>query len=314
LKASVVIPVVAIVVLAAPAWLLWYGVSDSPTWTSEPGALTKQQLPTDLPPLFPESGAGGVRSAAPIYEQLLTLYQNNHDTLPRTPAYDKLVDQACELWIESASASVTQPDFLDHHIPIRIGTQPDYNDALERAYEDALMRAAELYQRGDTEQAVGLMQSVWVLGRRLFTGHVRLYHRVIGLDMMESAGGMLYDVAVMESGTPPGPISNDRLADLHRWSDAIRQIRQAWQRKMETIMHVSPHPGDLINIALHDEDRTFRIEATLRLGIHRYGASRGNRRLMEQAIQHAIDSDDPMWSQAGIAAQALTLEDKRRLF
>lgn len=244
--------------------------------------------------------------AAAFYEQAIALYAKNSDALPKTRKHDELVDGSCSLLLQAAAAGKIEYGFLDGHIPVTIGAQPDYGDAVENVYEDVIVRAAELYTRGDTAGARDLAIAVWVFGRRLFEDNVLLYHRVVGLDMMESAGSILFEISAKDESLDP--------AALRAWSAAIRKVRDAWQPKLEIIMGIDPHPGDLVNIALNDQDRTFRIEATLRLGIHRYGADRGNRRALQRAIDAAIGGIDPMIAEAGRAADKLTLQEKRRLY
>jgi hypothetical protein len=303
LKPRYVITAVTAVMLLGLAVLL-YGHADGPTKATGSEALAQQTLPADLPKLVEASDPQA--DAGPYYEQAIALYAENVDALPKTRKHDELVDGLCDLLLKAAAAGRVEDGFLDNHIPVAIGAQPDYGDAVEQIYENVIVRAAEQYMKGDATGARELALSVWVFGRRLFENNVRLYHRVVGLDMMESAGSILFEMAAKEGGA-------DAEA-LRAWSAAIKAIRTAWQPKLEIIMGIDPHSGDLVNIALNDRDRTFRVEATLRLGIHRYGADRGNRRTMQRVIGAAIAGDDPMIAEAGRAADALTLEEKRRLY
>ena len=298
-----VITAVTAVILLGLAVLL-YGQADGPTSVTSEKALALQSFSTALPALA-EPGDPNT-DAADFYERALALYAENTDALPRTRQHDELVDGLCDLLLQAASAGKINAGFMDDHIPVAIGAQPDYGDALENIYENVIVRAAELYARGDTAGARELALAVWTFGQRLFEHNTLYYHRVVGLDIMESAGSILFEMATKEGSPDP--------AALRAWSAAIKQIRSAWQPKLEIVMGIDPHPGDLVNIALNDQDRMFRIEATLRLGIHRYQADRGNRRAMQRAIAAALAGDDPMIAEAGRAADALTLEEKRRLY
>lgn len=298
-----VITAVTAVILLGLAVLL-YGQADGPTSKTNGAALALQTFADDLPALAKPGDPKA--DAAVFYEQAIATYAQNAEALPRTRKHDERVDGLCELLLQATAAGKVDDGFLDGHIPIAIRAQPDYGDAIENIYENVIVRAAELYTRGDTAGARDLALAVWVFGRRLFEHNTLYYHRVVGLDMMESAGSILFETAGKNDSLDP--------AALRAWSGAIKAIRDAWQPKLEIVMGIDPHPGDLVNIALNDADRTFRIEATLRLGIHRYGADRGNRRAMNRAIAAAINGDDPMIARAGRAAEALTLEEKRRLY
>ena len=196
---------------------------------------------------------------------------------------------------------------MDRHIPVQIGANPDFDEALEEIFSIALYQAAYLYAHEQTDAAKDLTLAVWVMGRRMFEHNTRLYNRNTGLDMMESAGSILFEM----SATDPGLDAEA----IRAWSVAIDGIRRHWQPKLEMILGIDPPIGDLINIAQNDGDRMFRIEATLRLGIHKHGSiGRGNKRAVRRAIQQALQSDDPVLVEAAKAADAMTLQEKRRLY
>jgi hypothetical protein len=306
LKPRYVILAVAFVPLLVAA-VLMYGHADAPTSVTDARALAEQVFPADLPAI---TGTGDSAEpgddAGALYEAALALYAEHPGVLTKTREHDALVDELCGLLIRAAGAGRVEPGFMDGHIPVAIGALPDYDVAVEAIYTWAIYRSADLYMHGERDSARELALAVWVFGRRMFGDNVRLYNRNTGLDMMESAGGLLFEMSVED------PSLDSEV--LRAWSLAITDIRRAWQPKLEVMLGIDPHPGDLMNIALNDKDRMFRVEATLRLGIHRYGADRGNQRAMNRAIQEAIESDNPMLAEAGRAADALSLKEKRRLY
>lgn len=303
MKPRYVISALAVVVLLFTA-VLMYGHADGPTNATRPEVLQRRTLPSDLPvftiPSDPNANAGS------YYEEAIRMYGEHPGVLTRTAEHDALVDGLAAQLLQAADAGQVDAGFMDEHLPIALGAEPDYGQAIEDIYAWAIERSAYLFTHGEPKQARDLALAVWVFGQRMFERNVRLYHRNTGLDMMESAGGLLFEMS-----------ANDPTLDsqaLRAWATAIGEIRQAWQPKLEIVMGVAPHPGDLVNIALHDEDPMFRFEATLRLGIHRYTASRGNRRAMNAAIRAAMASDHPMLAEAGRQADAVTLEQMRRLY
>ncbi len=303
MKPRYIIIAVAFVPLLVAA-VLSYGVADGPTSVTNAQALSERVLPVDLPALTKPGNPGD--DAGVYYEQAIGLFAEHPGVLTRTREHDALVDGLCELLLSAAEAGHIEPGFMDGHIPIQNGALPDFGEAIESIHEWGIYRSAELFTHGEPDRARELALAVWVFGRRMFEDNVRLYNRNAGLDMMESAGGMLFEMSAQDPSLDT--------QTLRAWSAAITEVRQAWQPKLEVMLGVDPHPGDLVNIALSDGDRMFRVEATLVLGIHRYGADRGNRRAMNGAIQTAIASDDPLLAEAGRAAVALTLEQKRRLY
>jgi hypothetical protein len=282
-----------------------YGRADSPTRLTNDDGLAAQRLPTELPALSSTTNLND--DAATYYEQAINLYAAQRSALTGTREHDELVAGICELLELAAQAGRVPDGFMDAHIPVKIGAYPDFDDALEEVFTLAIYQSAYRYSHKDPDGARDLALAVWVFGRRMFEHNVRLYNRNTGLDMMESAGSLLYDMS-----------ANDPSVDtetLRAWSQAIDEIRRQWQPKLQAILGIDPPIGDLVNIALNDQDRMFRVEATLRLGIHQHSpVGRGNQRAIQDAIQVALRSDDPILAEAARAAEAMTLQEKRRLY
>lgn len=307
MKIGHVILVLSGLVILGASLTFVIGRSDAPTRMTNADALAEQVFDASLPVLATPPSRPDDRAEV-YYERVIELIQANRDALPKTKKHDELVDQVCEQLVLAAEAGRVADGFLDGHIPVQIGALPDYDDALEEVLTLAIYRSADLYRQGDTDQARALAFSVWVMGRRMFEHNVRLYHRNTGLDMMESAGSILYDMAENDPGLDA--------EGIRAWSDAIDGIRRHWQPKLQIILGTDPAIGDLVNIASHDWDRMFRIETTLRLGIYKHGSiGRGNKRAVERAIQDAMEqTDDPVLAEAARAADAMTLKERRRVY
>ena len=291
-----------VLVMALALVVFMYGFADPPTSVTSESALVKQTLPGDLPalvtPAKPQADAGA------YYEQAIELFNENPRVLERTREHDEMVEGLSELLLQASDAGQIVDGFLDGHIPVKNGADPDYGEAIESMNEWVLEHAVMVYSKGEKDKARNLALAVWLFGQRLFEHSDRLYHKNTGLDMMTSAGSMLILLAERDEKL-------DREV-LSKWGAALDEISRKWQPKIMATVGPNPHPGDLVNIALNDQDRMFRVEATLKLGIQRYTVDRGNRRAMNQAIQAAIASDDPMLAEAGRAADAVTLQEMRR--
>ena len=304
MKISYVILTACVITIAgAVTWQLTSG--DRPSAATQGEALKKQELLEATQPLKLSVDASA--DATPLYQALIELYDQYPGVLPDTKAHDELTEKASALLVEAARAGRVEHGFIDRHIPVEIGATPGFEDAVEVLYEIAVIESANRYARGETGPAKELAIAVWVLGERMFNHNDRLYSKIVGLDAMESAGSVLFEIAGND------PLLNAE--DLRAASERITAIRRAWQPKLQIVMGVSPPIGDLVQIAEHDEDLAFRVEATLRLGIFQHAAGGiGNKRMVRRAIGRAVESNNEMIAQAGLAAQALTLEEKRRLY
>ncbi len=198
MKLGYVISAVAVLAVLV-ALTLEYGGADAPTAVTTAGALRVQTLSADLPVLFTPSDPRA--DAAPIYDLAIALYAEHRGALPKTREHDELVTALADLLMQAADAGRVEHGFMDRHIPVKIGAEPDFADSVEAIYELAIYESAYRYSHGDAEGARDLALAVWVFGRRMFKENVRLYNRVVGMDMMESAGAMLYEI----SSSDPGP-------------------------------------------------------------------------------------------------------------
>lgn len=276
---------------------------DPPTDATAAEHLVKVKLPDDLPPMFtPRSPAA---NASAIYRDVIGQYNSRRNMFEQGQDTTSQVESIADLLIKAMYAGIVEQGFLDSFIPVRVGEQPSFGDALEAIAGLSLDEAAARYDRDEQDDAVTLTLAVWALGQRAFTHNTRLYPRYTGLRLMHSAGQQLY------------AWSDDDAIDhelLLRWAEALDAVQLAWQEKVKLVMSVDPHIGDLLNIAQHDEDKTFRVAATLRLGIIKYAPGhRGNSRAIQRAIDEAMADDDPMIARAGEAADDLTREQMRRL-
>ncbi|XAL99651.1 hypothetical protein OT109_18985 [Phycisphaeraceae bacterium D3-23] len=97
--------------------------------------------------------------------------------------------------------------------------------------------------------------------------------------------------------------------DLDAWEQAVTAIDTAWREKLDMISLAKPNVADLIRVAEHDEDRSFRVYATHQLGYARFECGEpGNQRMIAQAIGRASVSDDPLIRQAARFAQRMNRE------
>jgi hypothetical protein len=305
-SSHVIFSVAAALILGVTAYTV-IGQADGPTRLTNSEGLKAQRLPGPTGATAMSVPGNPQDDAAVYYERAISLYDEKRSALPDTREHDELVAELCGLLQQAANAGHIDAGFMDSHIPVEIGAEPDFGDAVEAVYELAIYQSAYRYTHADPQGARDIAVAVWVFGQRMFEHNSRLYNRNTGLDMMESAGSMLYQMAADDP-----TLDTEALRD---WSQAINTIRQSWQPKLEVVLGLAPPIGDLVNIALNDGDRMFRIKATLRLGVHKHASiSWANRRAIQSAIQSAIDSDDPMLAQAGRAADAMTLKQKRRLY
>jgi len=305
MKLGIVISLVLLLILSLLGLFAFWGISDTASTTTNQKHLAKMSLPTDLGPLFVSNNPSGDTVA--IYEKILDLYRENNEVWYDDTSPTELNNKLIQLLIEAMQCERVQDGFLDKHIAVQPGATPDFDDALESIPGIALAWAEQMYDEGKVAHAISATRAVWALGQRAFQNNTRLYIRLQGLTIMLDAGDQLLPWTSQVSGLSELQISE--------WMKVAHKIDQVWSDKYELIARLRPRIGDLLNIARHDEDTSFRVAAILKLGLTKFNpGGRGNKRVILDTIEDAKNHSDPLIIQAGIAAAAMTSEQMHKLY
>lgn len=278
--------------------------ADSPTAATAPDTLGKVTLAEDMPRLYQITNVSD--NAMTHYHAAIEYYQRHRNDLQRSTPSDEHADALADHLIKAMHAGRVPEGFLDKQTEIKVGMGQNTGDlpavatAVLKVLEDRAKQ--ETLDEKDRETALAL----FALGERAFRRNVLIGNRQFGLSLMIDGAGYLGAFSLQEQGRTTD--------ELNATSEAVNRIVDAWMPKLRTIMGTDPHVGDLLNVAKNDEDRTFRIAATLQLGIAKFtDGNPGNRSAINAYLGEAKQSDDPMLAEAAAAADALTLEDFRTL-
>ena len=305
MKIGLIISFVLVFLLALIGFFSFWGLPDEPTSATSADKLVKIELPSGLRPLSTMDQPN--EDATEVYDRALDFYLEHQEALAEDLPSPKWSTQLTDLLIEAMHKGRVKNGFLDRHIPVNPASRPGFDDALETIPGVVLQRAVQLFDEGDQTRAIEAAQSVWVLGRRAFENNKRLYNRSTGLVLMIDAGQMLYAWSTEVDSLDP--------AKIEPWADGLKSVERAFRKKEELIKGHEPHVGDLLNIAHHDADPTFRIAAILKLGVVKFNpGNRGNARVVDQTLAAAVNDPEPLIAQAAKAAQDLTEAELRQIF
>lgn len=305
MKLGIIISFVLLLLLGLLGLFAFWGISDASSGATNQKNLAKMDLPTDLQSLFISNNPSG--DAVAIYEKILDLYRDKSELWYSDNPPTELNNTLIQLLIEAMQCERVQNGFLDKHIAVQPGATPDFDDALESIPGIALAWAEQMYDEGKVGHAISATRAVWALGQRAFQNNTRLYIRSQGLTIMLDAGDQLLPWTRQVNG-----LSEQQIND---WMKVAHEIDQVWTTKYELTARLRPRIGDLINIARHDKDTSFRVAAILKLGVVKFNpGGRGNRRVILDTIEEAKNHSDPLIIQAGIAAAAMTSEQMHKLY
>jgi hypothetical protein len=200
-----------------------------------------------------------------------------------------------------------QPDAV-----VRYGPKPALR-ALETLGNGCIYLGIQAATAKDYAGAKKWLTSTYVLGLRLFQDRQSRAQLDIGIGMMAGAAQILAQIANVEKET----------TRAERLSDFVTQYRDYDKNHIKKIERVitsidpkvmRQYVGDVFNLAQSSDERVWRNEATLRLGLYKFNSPLpGDRLRANRTIRKLAVSDDPAVKAAALAARDLTVEEYRKL-
>lgn len=301
MKVGIFISLGIVVIIVVVTLLALRGRVDPPTRVTAPDQLVRNELPRDLPAMFVPSNPGEAANA--LYEQALSFFNEHQRELGGQKPGERVVEELSDKLIAAMEAGKVEEGLLDNHIPLKPAGVPSYGTFLGDTQKAVLDRAAVNWGEGRKDRAVKQALAVWALGERMLRHSVRMRNRVAGLELMQRGGIALYNWSddPVAKGVP-----------IEKWVDPLRDFERRWRDKLKVVMAIRPHLGDLINVAAHDQDRSYRVEAVLALGYAKFAAGhRGNLNAIHRLLKSLETSDDKLLAGAARAATDFTREELR---
>ncbi len=157
------------------------------------------------------------------------------------------------------------------------------------------------YRDGKINEAIQAGQVKFILGWHMMNERARAAIVDAGMDIQLQACENLR-ICYEKIG------EKSKAEACRRYITALEQASQKFSDKFRIVWANKPQPGDIFNIIDNDNDRTWRIEGVLALGVLKFTAkgSRGDRQAIEKHIQAADESEDEMIRAAAKIARECT--------
>jgi len=303
MKLGIILSLLLVLVFGGVAFVMFRGIPDGPTSATNASALAPVDPPRELQPLATASESG--LSATALYDQAFAYYKKRDRAFDNQRATDSDNAAIAELLMRASRRDVAEPGWLDRGLPMELSPQAEFGAALESVSFAGLVYGEQMQSQGNDKQAAEAFLAVWALGYHAFTSNQRLYARSQGLSIMRESLDYLRPVA--------GEVDIDT-ADIDAWQQWASALQRRYQDKLKIVLNVKPEMGDLFNLAENDADPAFRIAATLRMGPAQYHAgSKANKRKLQELIDKAKNSDNPLIAEAANVAASTSAQDVRRM-
>jgi len=166
----------------------------------------------------------------------------------------------------------------------------DAMDLLAKAHVDA----------GRHEQAAAVLADKLVMGRHMMNERARVHMVRNGILAQAAALDGLLAVYRLTNAPP------EKVSAAQNYADALSAMRSFYEDKQRVVWSLKPHPGDIFNVVANEQDRAWKVQAVLALGVVRYTADDSDdARHAEKLLDELVHADDPLVAAAAKAARDL---------
>lgn len=155
-------------------------------------------------------------------------------------------------------------------------------------------------------EAEAVLKAEFTMGWHMVKERIRVYMGVCGLRVQDMALSGLRKLYLVWPGE-----HTKRVKPVEDYRDSVQRLLGIWREKGEIVWNTKPNPGDIFYIIENDEDRAWRLQGLLTLGLIRFTAmgSRGDKRRLERLVDKYSGGDDPYLAAAAKAARDWTIEE-----
>ena len=259
------------------------------------------------------SGAG---NAADDYVRALAVARQREQEIAKVDAGDSSAAGMAAMRkvasLVAAGAGKAKLDYTFTHTPKTFEVGYRYQPAVDLQTVSGAMfiLGRTLYEAKEYAEAEKVLRDLFVMGWHLVQERAHVYVVRTGFGIQMNALGGLRSVY-----RDWGPEYSSKMSTVSAYIGEIITIERHFDVKQRICWSVDPKPGDVFHIIEKDQDRAWRVQAILSLGILKYRAEdrRGDMRMLGKLIDRFSSSSDPFEAAAAKAVKDLTREEFRRL-
>ncbi len=278
--------------------------------TTRPGALDLKTI--DLPI---ESVVGYTPSqggnAADDYAAAINVARNEEIEQKGLRPADALTVYERVLSLAQAGAQKKEMKYTTVHSPDRFPVESSVPHARNLAVVGSMLNllGRHYLDAGNIEKARAAYNTQMVLGWHMMNERCRARVTIAGCGEMRQAmrgqrsgasGGLLAIAAAT---------NDSKLKEaLRAWDSQINALSSFSHSKMRNVWKPKPETGDLFNIINNDEDRAWRADALLMLGLAKFTHANvtNDKKYIDELLEEYSESDDPCLRAAARSAKEFT--------
>jgi hypothetical protein len=176
----------------------------------------------------------------------------------------------------------------------------------------SMLKADLLAKAGRTDDAEALLKAVLAFGYHIEQERIRYSETITGVGLQRAASRRLVQLYKATNRA-------DLQQAAQQYLESIQHLQERLEAKASSttarLQDASPPPAELFWLLDNDQDRMWRIEATLLLGLTQWTAPRSADRnaSRERLAMMSEQTADPLLQEAALAAREITPQDVRKV-
>jgi hypothetical protein len=288
----------------------------SPTDETSGAVLKKIDLKLDLgkvitPPPSEDSGAAAIYEAA--VKEVVAMgddFMTNVKSEPepeKKPGFKSIMDKLEEAADKGLGNTTLNFDAV---LPMQPDREWRIRDTLYTMGQVASKAATSMRSDKKRDEALKASRAVLIFGDRLFNQGGYVAYKSAGLGCVSE--GLAGLEAYYSERFFPDAGKEAAAKELY---ESYRKQTESWNKKEKLVRRIPPlDPGDLWNLAEHDEDRAWRADGLMWLGVAKWtNASGAQRSAIQKYLESKMASADPLTAQRAKLAAEFKREDVRTM-
>ncbi|MDY6914548.1 MAG: hypothetical protein SVT52_08850 [Planctomycetota bacterium] len=270
---------------------------------------------------FESTGAG---NAGDDYHEAVTIHQANAEGIGRF-VYDLQAIAKGDTAAEAATIDILNK--IDAHISagsrkakmqytfvhtpkkFKVGYNYKPAEALFNVSEAMDALATYYFAKNKYEDAWNVLCHEFVMGRHMMDERSRPDMVYLGVFIQTKSLDGLMDIRSKWDGA-----KDINLNKFKQYACQLSAVRNSYEQKLKIVWNTRPEPGDVFHVIKADQDRAWRVQGLLSLGILKFTAvKRGDLRQTDKLIEKYLTSSDPLEAAAAAAARDLDTAGFNRL-
>jgi hypothetical protein len=160
---------------------------------------------------------------------------------------------------------------------------------------------AHYYSQNQLDQARQVAEVQFILGWHMMNERARVQMTQLGIEIQRSALNKISNIAQEQK-------KSDQVDTIYAYNTELSSINNLFNIKNRLLRTITPPAGDVFHIIENDQDRAWRTEAILTLGILKFSnkSHKGNMRALERYLDEYSQSDEPLYRAAAKVARECT--------